>query len=238
MQAIPEPPEDSVQALLKPDSWWEPTSSGPLERGRLIRTFVPLVDQEPCVLVPEGRANPTGHDAATYRIEPLNIKTVHQKPKIPIAGLPAIPGEQRVLYRGKVRPALVLSIGGEDIPRSLVSGSSRWLTAKTLLVAPYYGADQNGMRGGWPSEFVTRIRHAEYPQYVWDSLPIGGTTESILRLDQLQAVGRDSKPIEPLPWCLNQDALRIIDEWVLWVITGGLPEDGLLSDIRRDLMES
>lgn len=231
-----EPPEDSVHWLLKPDPWWESVPAGPIERGRLIRTFIPHVDQEPYVLVLEGRSDAQAHDRATYRVEPLNIKSAYRKSKIPIAGMPHVPGESRVVYRGKVRPALVLGTGGAEVPRSLAPSSARWLTAKTLLVAPYYGADQNGSRGGWPPAFVTRIRRAEYPQYVWDSLPLRGANESILRLDQVQAIGRDSKAIEVLPYRLHPSALRIVDEWLTWLRDGTLPADSLVRLLRESLM--
>ncbi|MBU1566987.1 MAG: hypothetical protein KJ630_15365 [Proteobacteria bacterium] len=61
--------------------------------------------------------------------------------------------------------------------------------AKTVFLAPYYGADQEG-RAGYSSRLMERIRHAEYPQFFTDSLPIDGKTkESILRLDHLQSFG-------------------------------------------------
>src|SRR5690606_22222092 len=103
----------------------------------------------------------------------------------------------------------------------------RWLTAKTLIIAPYYGADQDGTRGGWPPAFVERIRHGEYPQYVWDVLPIASVNESILRLDQIQAVGRSNIAIEVLPHILGEAALTIIDEWCTWIMRAGVTVQGV-----------
>jgi len=190
------------------------------------------------VLVPEGRSDPTAHDRADYRVEPFNIKMRHTAPKIPIAGLPHVKGENRSVYRGKVRPSLVLSVGGQDVPKSLVPSAARWICAKTMIVAPYFGADQDGTRGGWPPAFVERIRRAEYPQYVWDQLPLSDVRESILRLDQVQAVGRSSIATEITPYALSKDAMNIIDEWLTWLFQDGLPADGYLKDVRRVLLDA
>ena len=60
---------------------------------------------------------------------------------------------------------------------------SKYQTAQTVLVAPYYGITGGTKRGGFNPEFVDRVRRAEYPEYVWDRLPIGGSTdESLLML--------------------------------------------------------
>lgn len=189
------------------------------------------------VLVPEGRTDPLAHGRADYRVEPFSVKKPYPPPKIPIAGLPAEKGERRFVYRGKVRPALVIGTGGSDVPKTLVAGSARWITSKTIFVAPYFGADRDGTRGGWPPAFVDRIRRAEYPQYVWDSLPLNDVKESVLRLDQLQAIGRSSVAIDVLKFRLSEPALTIIDEWLTWLIQGGLPADGFLHDLRRQLLQ-
>jgi len=122
-----------------------------------------------------------------------------------------------------------------DVPRSLVSSSARWIAAKTLLVAPYYGADQDGTRGGWPQAFVERIRRSEFPQYIWDCLPIDGSSESILRLDQVQCIGNESKSLEILPYRLGDLARALVGEWLYWLVEGCLLADGLLAGARRDL---
>lgn len=57
-------------------------------------------------------------------------------------------------------------------------------------MAPFYGADRDGRRGGWNPLFLERIRRGEYPQYLWDKLPVGTQVkESVLRLDHLQPLG-------------------------------------------------
>ena len=234
--ALPKPPEDSVQSAILPDLWWSDAPDQTLVRGRLIRAFIPFVEQEPFALVLEGRAEPTSHERATYRMVPFALRDRHVPPQIPVAALPHVMGERRFVYRGKIRPALVLGVGGQEVPRSLVSSSARWMAAKTILVAPYFGADQDGSRGGWPPPFVQRIRRAEFPQYLWDSLPIGATSESILRLDQTQCIGCDCKAIEVLPYRLGDLALELLDEWLIWLLQEKLPADGLLADLRKGLI--
>ena len=62
---------------------------------------------------------------------------------------------------------------GSEISPVLRRGTPRYQTAPTLLVAPYYGAEQSGTRGGFTPEFVNRIRHCDHLQYLWYGLPIG-----------------------------------------------------------------
>jgi hypothetical protein len=104
-----------------------------------------------------------------------------------------------------------------------------------LIVAPFYGADPGGTRGGWPEEFVNRIRRIEYPQYVWDKLPITGTTDSILRLDHLFPIGIDPAGYQLLPFKLSPDALAVIDDWCLWLLSNELDPKSVLGIIRAEL---
>ncbi len=227
-------PDDCIQALVS--SWWTTVKKRTVLRGHLLWAFVPHVDQEPLGLVPEGRSKDlTDHRRARYRLEPLRISQAPQGPRLPIAALPSFPGEVRTAYRAKIRPVLVVSTGGPDIPRSLRSGAARWQFAPTLLVAPYYGADPRLRRGGWRADFVRRIRRCEYPQYLWDRLPFGGSQESILRLDHVQPIGRHQSAYEWTPHCLDGEALAIVDEWLEWLIEAELPEDSVLNTARQGL---
>jgi hypothetical protein len=228
------PPDDSIQYAVDP--WWTRDDRGGPDRGRLLRALVPYPDQEPRRLVIEGRAEAREHERALYRVEPFRAGATLPPAGLPVAGMPQAPGEEFVVYKGKLRPVLVLSEGGPAIPAALRVGAARWPTAPTLLVAPYYGADQDGTRGGWRPDFVQRIRRAEYPQYIWDSLPIGGPRESILRLDHLFPIARNPAAFEVTEHRLTADALGIVDEWLRWLVTTVLVEGGLLADIRAELL--
>src|SRR5205807_1023610 len=144
------------------------------------------------------------------------------RPALPVAALPTPPGEVHLVQRAKRRPVLVVSAGGPEVPPALRVGSARWPTVPTILVAPYYGVDADGTRGGWPAPFVTRIRRCEYPQYLWDRLPLSGPAESILRLDHLQPVGRHANAYELTRFRLGDEALVLLDEWLAWLMTGQL----------------
>ena len=157
---------------------------------------------------------------------------------MPVAALPLHPGESYFVVRGKVRPALVLG-KSEPIAREARRGQAAHQSAQCLLIAPFYGAEQDGSRGGWSEAFKTRIRRAEYPQYVWDSLPIPGKPkESILRLDHLMPIGADPASYERFPFRLSQDGLGIIHDWLSWLQTGVLSKSTVLSDIRAGLAPS
>jgi len=229
-------PDDSLQSLVS--SWWQKEESQPIKRGRLLKAFVPHVDQNPMILIPEGRKDPTSHTRVNYRLEPLQTKQIARPPILPVAALPSYQSEIHTVYRAKKRPVLVISCGGSDIPRNLRTGAARWQTAPTLLVAPYYGAKQSGTRGGWKEEFVKRIRRCEYPQYLWDKLPINGSTEeSILRFDHIQPIARNPDTYELTPYCMSEEAITVLDEWLSWLFKEKLPEDGVLLEVRKGLME-
>jgi len=113
------------------------------------------------------------------------------------------------------------------------------LTSPTILVAPYYGGDQDGRRSGYPPELVERIRHAEYPQFFWDKLPIGGPKESILRFDHIQPVGSHYSAYEYTGYALSDDAVDlIIDDWLTWLFYGGLPEDSFILDYQKEVVST
>ena len=105
-----------------------------------------------------------------------------------------------------------------------------------MLVAPYYGADLGGKTGGWRPEFVERIRRCEYPQYMWDSLPLGGREESILRLDHIQPLGRHGESYELTEYVLGEEAMLLLDDYLDWLIQGEIPAGSVLRDVRTALL--
>jgi hypothetical protein len=128
-------------------------------------------------------------------------------PALPVAALPQYKKEVRAVYRAKKRPGLIVCSGGTKIDRILTAGKPKWQTSRTVIVAPYYGTDEGGKRSGFKPEFVKRIRRCEYSQYMWDLLPINGSTEeSVMRLDHPQPVGRSEDSMELLDYCLSDDA--------------------------------
>jgi len=193
---------------------------------------------KPFRLVPIGRGdNARQHDSASYRLEEFRTgQPVTNVAPLPVAGLPLRDGETYLVRRGKTRPALVIATSGQPVPQELRAGAAKWQSNPTLLVAPYYGATRDGSRAGWNPEFVQRIQRVEYPQYVWDQLPIGGSDDgSIMRLDQVFPVGADPSNWELTPHRLSAEAMAFIDEWFSWHVTGGLPGGGILEFARTEL---
>lgn len=228
-------PADSLQTYI--GEWWQETSQNVPARGRLVRAFIPHVDVVPNRLVPEARAEATNHSRATFRIEPFRVSDPAPKSRLPIAALPQFPGEQYLVSRGKLRPAVIVGLGGVALPKSLKGGTSaNWPTSPTLLVAPYYGTEASQSRSGWKPELVSRIRRAEFPQYLWDKLPLAGADESILRLDHVQPIGRHQDSVELTKYTLSPNALSVLDEYMSWCMTGLLDKSGDVYDIRQELM--
>ena len=230
-------PDDSIQGILSPTPWWEKENNRDYKRGRLVKFFAPHVDQNPFTLISVGRDEPTEHNTAIVKIAPLDIRSVLRYPKLPVAALPQYKKEVRAVYRAKKRPGLIVCSGGTEVDRILTAGKAKWQTSRTVIVAPYYGADEGEKRSGFRPEFVKRIRRCEYPQYMWDLLPINGSTEdSVMRLDHLQPVGRSQDSMELLNYCLSADALLLFDEWLEWLLKGSLEIGTMFGELREDLI--
>lgn len=121
----------SLQELVEP--WWTECDEHPLKRGQLVHAFVPHVGLTPYVLDAECRVESTVHDRALFTIRPLRIKDRRSRPQIPVAALPQSPGQIWAAYRAKVRPCLVVSVGGDEIPKALrPQSSAHWQSAPTL----------------------------------------------------------------------------------------------------------
>jgi hypothetical protein len=192
---------------------------------------------KPYRLVATGRGdNPRQHQTAEFKLEEFRVgDPPPDESLLPVAALPVHPGESRIVRRGKVRPALVVATGGPPVPKELRRSAASWQSNQTLLVAPFYGGAADGTRGGWNPQFVQRIQRAEYPQYLWDVLPIGGSDGSILRLDHVFPVGLDPANWRLTDFKLSPAALEMVDEWLMWHVTGGLVEDSALDCARKVL---
>jgi len=228
-------PKDSIQDLV--GEWWIEKNPRQIERGRLIWAYLPHIAQQPMILIPEGRPEPTEHNRALFSLEVFDIDHPPVPPKMPVAALPFYSEETRMVFRTKKRPALILCQGGAIIEKGLRTGGAKKF-APTCLVAPYYGGDQSGRRAGFKDEFKALARRAAWPQFIWDMLPVASrTNESILRLDHLQPIPRERNAIQLTPFCLSRDAQIIVDEWLDWLMTGTFSEDSLLLGVREDLLK-
>ncbi|NQT11699.1 MAG: hypothetical protein HQ582_03050 [Planctomycetes bacterium] len=209
-------PDDSIQQIVDSD-WWEEDDSKQLCRGALIRTYAQFFSEVPFEIV-AARAEPTKHDEATLEVRPLHAGGRRSTAEtLPVAGLPRLAGAESFLaHRGKRRPCLVIGTpSGPEVARSLVRGRASSLRHRFVLVAPYYGVKPEG-REGCPPAFAERIRHAHYPQFFWDILPMTSGQESILRLDQIHPIGEHRQSFEHYGYRLGDAALKVFDEWLNW----------------------
>jgi len=228
-------PTDSIQNIVT--SWWEESDKKELKKGSLVYAFVPHVDQVPITLTPTGRKEADKHDKANLYITPLRINDSRPKEALPVAALSLHEGELWTAYRAKKRPCLVIGTEQPKIDNLLRRDMPKKLTSPTLLIAPYYGADKDGRRAGYNPELVDRIRHAEYPQFILDRLPIGGPKQSILRFDHIQPVGLHYYAYEHSGFCLSDEAVELIlDDWLQWLFYGGLPPDSFILDYQKEII--
>ena len=231
-------PEDCIQSIIQPTDWWVKNEEKKLCRGALIFAFAPHVDQVPYTFEPVGRTHADQHDTAILRVAPLSVKQPRRQTDLPVAAMPRFAGEVWAAYRAKKRPCLVIGSNNPAVDRALTRGMANRSTAPTVLVAPYYGADRNGKRAGYKPEFIERVRHCEYPQFIWDRLPISGSAESILRLDHLQPIGTHNNSYDMSEYKLSNSALEIVDELVHWLLYGGVSTDSLIAMYRNEIEET
>lgn len=229
--------DDTIQAYIQ--RWWIEHKNNDFRRGRLIHAFLPHVHQVPFTLIPKGRdEDPTNHTKIRYTMKELKLLEKEDLSTLPAAALTVPEGEKILAFRGKMRPALIISSGGKDISRNLIKEKPKWQTAPTILVVPYYGAERSGQRAGFRKEFVDRVKKAEYPNFYWDKLPISGegTEGSICRLDHIFPLGKHHDSVKFTQHCLSEEAMTIIDEWLHWLIEDIEPS-GDLQTVREGLLE-
>ncbi|NQU63920.1 MAG: hypothetical protein HQ517_06515 [SAR324 cluster bacterium] len=223
-------PEDSIQAYHEP--WWEETDDQSLKRGRLIRAFLPHVDQN-LRKIKAKRVSPTDHSKLFYNLEPIIYSQKDTVSNIPNAALAVFPGEVLAVYRAKFRPAIVVSMGGPQIPSKLVKNKPSYQTSNTILVAPYYGRDEGKGSSGYGDKFVERIKACEYSNFMWEKLPIDGKkTESILRFSHIQPLGENYRIIDSTNYCLSKIGLEIFDEWVSWSVFDKFDRNSNIGEFR------
>ena len=231
-------PEDSIQNMLEPSDWWIQDDSFSFDRGYLIRAFLPHVDQIPKTVIFSGRTNPIEHNSAEIRIEPLRVKRRPKKPFLPVSGAPLFGGEQYVLNRAKKRPAIILSGGGTEIDKALNRGKPNWQTSPHILVAPFYGVDENGQRAGFNPNFIKAVRSGKYRQLMWDKLPLNSKTEeSILYFNHIQPIGRHHDSIEYTGYRLSDDALMVFEDWLKWFINDDYEEGDFVGEFKKCIMD-
>jgi len=236
-------PDDSVQKLIAPSDanpWWVIDKTSKIVRGRLIWSFVPHVDQIPYQLVITGRStDATIHNKATAEISTFNFNHYRKPVSLPVAAFPLYEGEAFIAVRAKKRPMIVLSTPGEPPNPALMRNKPGHLTAQMIIAAPFYGKDEGtGSRSGYTDAFVQRVKACEFPQFFWDKLPCKtGTEESILRFDHMQPVGFHHQNYKIEEYCLSENALELMDEWIGWYMHGRYMAGGLL-DVARSVLSA
>ena len=114
---------------------------------------------------------------------------------------------------------------GPAVHRPLRTAERETPVGPALLLAPY--DDVAALDAG----FVARARRAEYPHLLWDRLPLASDREVLLRLDQMQPIGRDPLGFEWTEHALSPAVLSVLDAWLAWNLTGALAP-GDLRDFR------
>lgn len=217
-------PDDTLHAML--GAWWAAERGDALTRGRLVYAYVHHADAHPFLLVAEGRKEPSDPSKARMRLVPFHADAPPKPPSPPTPALPFEEGEAWAVRRVRRRACLVLGVTGPAIYRPMRTAARETPVGPAILVAPYY--DASTLDPG----FVDRVRRAEYPHCVWDRLPLGAQRDVILRLDQVQAVGRDPLGVEWTDHALTPAALAVVDAWFHWNLTGALMP-GDLHDFRE-----
>ena len=228
-------PDDSIQYGVEPDPWWINDGKRDFQVGRLVWAFLPHVDNAPYA-IEAVRAKSTVHQEAVVKFHPLDVKAAVKFDSFPVAPLLKYSGEVRCVYRCKRRPAMIVHTGGPEIPNELRRNKPRRQTDPCILVAPFYGAKEGGQRAGFSPAFVERVRRCMYKQFWWDVLPeTGWKTDSIMRLDQIQPVGRNHSVVDVTNFCLSETALIIMKQFLEWFCHDQLPEKSELTYFKQEV---
>ena len=223
-------PDICPQSLVEP--WWEEDIGDDFKSGRLVWAFLPHVDQVPYNVEPVGRAKPTEHRTAIMSVKRFKIGAPARKKDLPVSAMPVYDREMLYIYRTKKRPGIIISKGGALVEKKLTIGKAKNRTDPTILLAPSYS-----VREAFSEELCERVRRCEYPQFMWDDLPVGGAEKgSIIRFDHLQPVGRSKKSVEFTKYCLSDKALTFIMDWIGWLISGYMDEKSEFCETRTFLM--
>jgi hypothetical protein len=225
-------PEKSLQGLTGGDHWWLREPRPILKRGSIIWTLVPFHSNMHYRLVVERKADTPGeHNAArVIRAEQYTVSSPDVPQALPIAALPRAVDGHYTLREVKRRPALVLGVPGQEIPRSLTMGKPHSRTMPCLIVAPYYTAVKPGEPPRYSLDLLELVQKLKFPQFFFEILPVDGGAPSILRLDQIQAIPAKERDFyEPTPWRLSDHALGLLDEILEWHIWGGIGDDSILA---------
>jgi hypothetical protein len=211
-------------------NWWEQLKSDKYERGELIWCFIPFINLVPVTLETTGRNSPSDHYTAHYKLANLSVNYCYKPTSLPVAGMPTFKDEVKCVYRAKKRPALILSTGGKEISKDLNKNKPNRITSQYLIVAPYYGNEQNETKGGHFSENLRNLAvKAIYPQSFVEFLPFEKKpTESILRFDHCISIGSHHDSIQRTGIVLTKGALEIIDQWFEWFISNIEPTNNML----------
>lgn len=67
---------------------------------------------------------------------------------------------------------------------------------------------------------------------------VGGKEKgSIIRLDHIQPVVRNTRTIELTKYCLSEKAMVFVMQWADWLVSGRMDQDSSLCQTRDFLME-
>jgi hypothetical protein len=160
------------------------------------------------------RADPQEHFATKFSIRNMTDGDFKKKTRLPIKALSLRETEELVIHRAKRRPAVIISGKStifDDVKALLQQMGRKHLQQESLIVAPLYSIESGDHEGGFPPVMVARIRALMYKQFFF--CPKGNsplTTDSIMRLDRLQAAVPNYPAYIPEPYSLSAEAPGVL----------------------------
>jgi hypothetical protein len=224
-------PEDSVQAFA--NAWWEDAPTNRIRRGALLNAWVPYTDQVPKEILFEESIGLPSERRYQVRSVPFDGE---EKDKVHVPGIILKDDETLLGAVAKSRPVLVLSEPAPEFQKRQWPGMAAHQRISKFTVAPYFGVEHTGERGGYDEIIVRLARRGRYAHLMWDWLP-GAGAPSLLRLDCLTTFTLGNTTVTHTGKRLSSEALLYLDDWFLWMCRGGeCPRDSSLGEVR-DLIE-
>jgi hypothetical protein len=145
-----------------------------------------------------------------------NPKDAFKKP-LPYSKPPLRTNEEFLAIKAKPRPVILIRPPDTSLLEIQKKAKSRRITHHLCTVALIYSVVDPTGTPRFPAQFLERVRHLEYEQFLF--MPQGGpiSADSIARFDEIQSIVLNQ--LQPTGYCLAPDLVAIAKSQVSFHLT-------------------
>ena len=123
------------------------------------------------------------------------------------------------------------SYSGTSLATESSKGQRPGSLKPSVLIAPYFGADADGSRAGWPEVLVDAIERCSSRSTSGTRCRSGARRNRYCALTSFNRWRTSSTAFTYTGFELCQDAVALLDEWVRWYRTGTMDPEGPLYEL-------